>query len=223
MATNGPLWDQNRINAMNVVYWSKPTPTILPKDLPMLYGCVADKIGRTQPVDYFEFGVAHGKSMTEMSRIFTSTSAKFYGFDSFIGLPEKWLMHEVGAFSNRGVFPKIDDNRVQFVKGWFQNSVPVFFSKFKKEHNRPKLVHFDADLYSSSLFLLSSLWYYVGDYYFIMDDFIYDEVIALRDFMSAFPVEIEFFAQTRGGGSPPNPDQVFGHMKRTEFELNGQK
>jgi hypothetical protein len=223
VATEGHLRDQNRGHAMDVIYWSKPTPPILPKDLPTFYAFAADKIGRDQPIDYLEFGVAHGKSMGEMSQIFTSSAARFYGFDSFVGLPEKWLMHDVGAFSNRGLFPQINDDRVQFVKGWFQNSVPVFFGDFKKTPGRPTLVHFDADLYSSTLFLLASLWFNLDDYYFLMDDFIHDEVVALRDFMSGFPVRFEFFAQTRGGGDRPNPDQVFGHMKRIKFELDDEK
>jgi hypothetical protein len=56
-----------------------------------------------------------------------------------------------------------------------------------------------------------------------MDDFIHDEVVALRDFMSDFPVRFEFFAQTKGGGDRPNPDQVFGPMKRIKFELDDEK
>jgi hypothetical protein len=223
MATDGPLRDQNRAHAMDVIYWSMATPPILPKDLPTFYAFAGEKIGRDQPIDYLEFGVAHGKSIREMTQIFTAPDARFYGFDSFVGLPEKWLMHDVGAFSNRGLFPEINDDRVQFVKGWFQNSVPAFFSSFSKQPGRPTLVHFDADLYSSTLFLLASLWFNLDDYYFLMDDFIHDEVIAMRDFSSGFPVQFEFFAQTRGGGDRPNPDQVFGYMKRIEFELHGQK
>jgi O-methyltransferase len=158
--------------------------------------------------------------MTEMARIFDNSASRFFGFDSFIGLPEKWLMHDVGAFSNNGAFPAINDDRVNFVKGWFQNSVPEFFSTFSHDPARPKLVHLDADLYSSTLFLMSTLWYELKEFYFIMDDFIHDEVIALRDFMTAFPVEFEFFAQTKGGGERPNPDQVFGHIKRIPMLVN---
>ncbi len=222
MAADGRLRDENRVHAMDVVYWSKPTPPILPKYLPTIYGFAADKIGRDQPIDYLEFGVAHGKSMREMTQVFTASDARFYGFDSFVGLPEKWLMHDVGAFSNQGLFPDINDDRVQFVRGWFQNSVPPFFADFAKRPGRPTLVHFDADLYSSTLFLLAALWFNLGEYYFLMDDFIHDEVIALRDFASGFPVRYEFLAQTRGGGDRPNPDQVLGHIKRIEFQPQGQ-
>ncbi|WP_428486522.1 TylF/MycF/NovP-related O-methyltransferase [Rhodopila sp.] len=196
---------------------------ILAKDLSAFYAFTGEKIGRNEPVDYLEFGVAHGKSMQEMVTIFTSAQARFHGFDSFIGLPEKWQMHDIGAFSNRGVFPQIGDDRVQFIKGWFQNSIPSFLDDFSKDHTRPVLVHFDADLYSSTLFILAALWFKLDEYYFLMDDFIYDEVIALRDFAAGFPVQVEFFAQTRGGGDRPNPDQVFGHMKRIAFEPDGLK
>ena len=174
MATQGHLREQNRSHAMDVVYWSRPIPTVLAKELPEFYRFAAEKIGPDTAIDYLEFGVAHGKSMREMVQIFTNPAARFYGFDSFIGLPEKWLMHDVGAFSNRGVFPDVGDTRVEFVKGWFQNSVPRILSGFKKDPSRPTLIHFDADLYSSTLFLLSALWFNFGEYYFLMDDFIHD-------------------------------------------------
>ncbi len=219
MLVDKALWDANKWRAMNEVYWTKPAPIILPKDHPAFYAHVADHIGRGAKVDYLEFGVAHGNSIKLMAEFFTSPYARFFGFDSFVGLPEKWLMHDVGAFSNRGVAPAFGDARVEFVQGWFQNSVPPFLDSFRQTRDRPVLVHFDADLYSSTLFLLTMLWPRVDEYYFMFDDFIYDEVIALRDFCTAFPVQLEFFAQTRGGGERPNPDQVFGFMKRIPFEL----
>ena len=38
-------------------------------------------------------------------------------------------MHDAGAFSNRGVPPAIADDRVSFVKGWFQNTVPGYLDR----------------------------------------------------------------------------------------------
>jgi hypothetical protein len=67
--------------------------------------------------------------------------------------------------------------------------------------------------------LLAALWFKFEHYYFIMDDFIHDDVIALHHFASAFPVELEFHFQTTGGGQRPNPDQVFGCMRRIKFEV----
>ena len=128
MAANKALIEANWARAMNEVYWPKPAPTILPKGLPGFYAFIAGHIGRDVPLDYLEFGVAQGNSMRLISSAFTSPYARFYGFDSFMGLPERWQMHDVGAFSNKGNPPRIDDERVSFVKGWFQNSVPPFAS-----------------------------------------------------------------------------------------------
>jgi hypothetical protein len=52
------------------------------------------------------------------------------------------------------------------------------------------------------------------NYYFIFDKFFIDEVVALQDFVSAFPVKLQFFAKTKG------PMQVFGRLTRTELVLS---
>jgi O-methyltransferase len=219
MADRPALWEANRSRAMNEVYWPKPAPTILPKDLLGFYDFIAKHIGSERNITYLEFGVAQGRSIKKIAELFTHPEARFYGFDSFEGLPESWLMHDVGAFTNNGRLPQTDDKRVSFVQGWFQNTVPGFLEEFPKDSRGLTLIHIDADLYSSTLFVLTMLWPVFDEFYIIFDDFIYDEVIALRDFLTAFPVDLEFFAQTKGGGERPNPDQVFGHMKRKRFEL----
>lgn len=52
-----------------------------------------------------------------------------------------------------------------------------------------------------------------------MDDFTQDDMSALFDFAVAYPIELEFIAQTRGseGSGPPVPAQVFGRMRRVEL------
>jgi tetratricopeptide (TPR) repeat protein len=185
-----------------------------------LYDVAAETIGREAPVTVLEFGVAHGRSMRMLTERFSDPNARFVGFDSFVGLPEPWLMHQVGAFSNRGVPPALADLRVSFVKGWFQNSLPAYLDSFSFDPARRYLVHLDADLYASTLFVLNNLWPRLPDYYFIMDDFLQDDVAALFDFASAYPIELAFIAQTRGGGPTPMPGQVLGRMRRTEFAIN---
>src|SRR6185437_13815381 len=130
--------------------------------------------------------------------IFTNPDSRFFGFDSFVGLPEDWLMHKAGAFSNQGKLPSIDDKRVDFIQGWFQNTVPTNLGRLAAIPHRKVQLHIDSDLYSSALFLLCQLWNTFQEYYFIFDDFIHDEVVALGDFMSAFPCRVEFLIQTRG-------------------------
>ena len=220
MGLDRGVLNDRRGDAMDYIYWSRPSQNVLSGGHSELYQYAAEYIGIDKEIDYLEFGVGHGKSISEIVKLFTNKNSRFYGFDSFVGLPEKWLMHDVGAFSNNGVFPDINDPRVSFVKGWFQNTVPNFLREFKSKVGRPVFIHFDADLYASTLFLLANIWQFVDEYYFMMDDFIHDDVIAFRDFEAAFPVEFKFFAQTAGGGvTRRNPDQVFGHMKRKTFEL----
>lgn len=165
---------------------------------------------------YLEFGVRQGRSMKRMMQRFTNPDSVFYGFDSFVGLPEQWRKMEPGTFSTEGNLPRLDDSRARFVKGWFQNSVPGFLAETDLKKADPLLIHFDADLYSSTLFLLTSLWHHTREYYFIFDEFLRDEVIAMHDFSRAFPIEYEFFAQT----TTSSYTQIFGRMRRVEFKLD---
>lgn len=204
--------------ALGTVYWKRPALAILPKDRTHFYGHIGEVIGTRQPIDYLEFGVANGNSMKEMILMFAHPYARFWGFDSFVGLPEPWQEMKVGAFNRDGVEPIIASERVKLVKGWFQDTLPEFLRFFHYSQDRPVLVHIDSDLYSSALFILTMLWPHVPEYYFICDEFLYDEVVALGDFINAYPVRLEFLAQTRGGGERANPDQVFGKLTRCRYE-----
>jgi hypothetical protein len=190
---------------------AREIPRGQPVDL--LYEIVSETISRDTCLRYLEFGVYGGHSMRKMCNNFTNTESEFVGFDSFEGLPEDWAHYQRGMFSTEGVEPHNQDTRVQFVKGWFQNTLPGYLANTRGRAAKSTLVHFDADLYSSTLFLLTSLWPEIPEYYFIFDEFYLDEVVALRDFATAFPAKIEFFGRTAG------PMQVFGKLTRTPFTL----
>jgi hypothetical protein len=213
------LFNMLRGRAMKSIYLPRPAPVKFPLEerIKGLYPFAAKTIGADAPLTYLEFGVFRGKSIRGMAEYFTSPEARFIGFDSFMGLPEDWAGREAGHFSTEGAPPKIADKRVSFVKGYFQNSFSDFIAGFK--YRAPVLVHFDADLYSSTLFLLTSLWHHIPEYYFIFDEFPSDEAIAMYDFTQAFPVEYEFFACTTGGKGRDTPQQLFGRMKRTALVL----
>jgi len=202
--------------AMSQFYLPMRAPQqITPGNWDAFRDAVRDRVGN-QPIVYLEFGVAMGNSMRAMVSRFTHPEARFYGFDSFDGLPEGWtplstVNMPVGAFSSQGRVPDFGDCRVTLVKGWFQNTVPAFLSGGHVGGPRPHLVHFDADLYSSTLFLLSAFWHNPLEYYFVMDEFTYDEIVALRDFALAHPVEIDFIAECG--------DKLFGHLRRVPFTL----
>jgi hypothetical protein len=193
-----------------------------------LHDHAADHLGRGSLVTYLEFGVASGDSLRRAALRFTNPGTRLVGFDSFYGLPEDWSVGArekrvipKGTFSQDGKIPQFGDPRVSFVDGWFQNTLPEFLAyRVAGLAGRKVLVHFDADLYSSTLFVLSSLWPHISEYYFIMDDFFQDDMIALHDFMMAYPAELEWIAHRK---NPANlPSQVFGRMKRTAFQLDGR-
>src|SRR5262249_36176661 len=69
-----------------------------------------------------------------------------FGFDSFEGLPEKWLdVWKVGDFA-MPMLPKVRSN-VRLIKGWFNETLPDFV----KDHpGNVGFLHVDSDLYSSA-------------------------------------------------------------------------
>lgn len=111
---------------------------------------------KNESIDYLEFGVYQGGSIKEWSRINLDIESKFYGFDTFTGLPENWFSQfPKGAFDAGGVVPSIEDKRITFYKGLFQDTLPNFLKNFSR---RSKLVVFiDADLYSSTLYVLTNI------------------------------------------------------------------
>ncbi len=159
-----------------------------------LYRHVADQYDLTDtPVDYLEFGVCGGQSFEWWVKHNTNTGSKFYGFDTFEGLPEKW-----GVFFNKGDMyaevPNLADTRAKFIKGLFQETLVPFLQTRPLDNDRKKIIHLDADLFSSTLFSLATLYPYLkkGDILFF-DEFNVPnhEFQALRIFTEAFYVQTE--------------------------------
>jgi O-methyltransferase len=103
--------------------------------------------------DYLEFGVSKGHSFKWWVEQCVNEQNHFYGFDTFEGLPESW-----GAFSKGDMdanIPDISDPRSEFIKGLFQHTLPDFLSRH--DLKRRKVIHMDADLFSSTLFVLTTL------------------------------------------------------------------
>jgi hypothetical protein len=98
---------------------------------------------------YLEFGVATGGTITIIAN---HTANRVYGFDSFIGLQEKWNGYEVGHFSCD--MPKVPSN-VTLIEGMFEDTLPKFMKKHKKE--KVAFLHVDCDLYSSTKCVFDNL------------------------------------------------------------------
>jgi O-methyltransferase len=149
-----------------------------------LFDMVAKEVGDRQ-VLYLEFGVYQGAATRYWSRLLKNPRSNLHGFDSFEGLPEDW--HEVkevltrGHFSTDGKIPVIDDPRVHFFKGWFDQTL----AQYQVPEHEVLVVNFDADLYSSTQCVFGRIApYIVPGTYLYFDEFncTQDEMRAFREF-----------------------------------------
>ena len=117
-----------------------------------------------QPFDYLEFGVCQAHSFRWWISNCKNENNNFFGFDTFEGLPENW-----GAFSKgdmKANIPQVNDSRTAFHKGLFQETLPLFIQSTNFNSNKRKVIHMDADLFSSTLYVLTSLAPHLRNYYF---------------------------------------------------------
>jgi hypothetical protein len=150
-----------------------------------------------------EFGVWQGESTRFFAGLNRAPTSRFYGFDSFEGLPDDWrgMAHE--RFDVGGAIPAIDDPRVKFVKGWFRDTLPGMLDELAEaSRGRELVVHFDADLYSSTLYLLFTLGTRFKRYHFIFDEFSGHETRALYNYAQATGAECRFLYRLDWQGCP---------------------
>lgn len=100
-----------------------------------------------------EFGVATGTTLKIIAQYMSVT-----GFDSFEGLPEDWREgFPKGFFAQKP--PHVPD--AELVKGWFEDSLPVWIQNNTDKVNDLGLIHIDCDLYSSTVTILRNLEPYI--------------------------------------------------------------
>jgi len=134
--------------------------------------------------DIIEFGTYQGLGLLMLSRLFehSTTSRKIIGIDSFEGLPESsnhWIQGQFGDTSSNQVleyfeqyFPKNTNLSYDLIKGWF-NEPHVAETLYNICYN-PVIIHFDADLGSSTSTALSISEHYLlgrtDPIFFLFDD-----------------------------------------------------
>lgn len=140
-----------------------------------------------QAINYFEFGVAGGLSFRWWLQKNMNPDSRFFGFDTFEGLPEKWGAFEKGSMAYALESLNITDSRATFYKGLFQDTLLPFLENYKS--NNRKLIHIDSDLFSSALFVLTQLYRFLqpGDV-ILFDEF----AVPLHEFL-AFKIFTESF------------------------------
>ncbi len=146
-------------------------------------------------VNYLEFGVAEGASFRWFVQQNQHPETRFYGFDTFTGLPEDFGVYKKGGFDTKNKIPEIDDIRVKFYQGLFQQTLPDFLKKF--DSSKRNILMMDADLYSATLYVLTSIAPFLKkDDIIFFDEFSVPthEFKAMHDFLQAYYINIELIA-----------------------------
>jgi len=144
------------------------------------------------PIDYFEFGVAGGYSFKWWLQKNEKENSRFFGFDTFEGLPEKWGGFEKGSMAYAMESLQITDSRASLHKGLFQDTLLPFLEQYDNANR--KLIHIDSDLFSSALFVMTQLYRFLkpGDI-LLFDEFAVPkhEFLAFKIFTESFYVNYE--------------------------------
>lgn len=134
---------------------------------------------RDREVLYLEFGVGSGHATRWWAKMLRDPQSKLHGFDTFEGIPEDWnLLAPRGFCSVDGQIPQIADPRVQFFKGRFEDTLPLY----KVPSHQVLVLFMDADLYSSTKFVLETLNTTIVPGVFIYFDEFNDRMHELRAF-----------------------------------------
>lgn len=116
---------------------------------------LADSVRRAPPEGLvLEFGVFRGTSINVIAaEAAARADPRVFGFDSFSGLPEDWVLGVARGSFRTGELPRVREN-VTLVRGLFQETLEPFLA----EHpGAAALVHVDSDLYSSCVYVLATL------------------------------------------------------------------
>ncbi len=195
-------WLLRAVYSSRFYHWSKARAAApaLPTRFD-LYQYVIDEHGLGGPIDYLEFGVYHGESLRWWAEHNSDPTTRFYGFDVFTGLPDAWVGLPAGTFTTHGQVPTFDDPRVGLEIGLFQDALPPFLAR--EALDRRTVIHLDADLYTSTLYVLTTLaprlrpgdvilFDELGSAYGVSHEF-----RALEDFTSSYRFQYRLLAGTR--------------------------
>ena len=150
------------------------------------------RVLRPLPGIALEFGVYRGRSLRHAAR--RQRARKFYGFDSFQGLPPDgrpdWQIDFATA-----TLPEVPPN-CRLIPGWFADTIPAFL---RKDDSGIAFVGIDCDVYSSArevLFGLATrlrpgtILYF--DELINYDTFLWNEMLALFEFLEATGMGVEW-------------------------------
>ena len=149
----------------------------------------------TVPVNYMEFGVAQGASFRWFLEQNSNRESRFYGFDTFTGLPEDFGPYKKGTFNNQNSPPDVKDTRAKFFQGLFQQTVSGFLTELRND--KRNIIMMDADLYSATIYVLTKLAPLLKkDDIIFFDEFSVPthEFKAYLDFIQSYYINLELLA-----------------------------
>jgi len=159
-----------------------------------LYSSICESEHLDDRIHYLEFGVATGYSFKWWVTHIHHGQARFTGFDTFTGLPEDWGIWLKGSLSTGGKVPELQDERCDFLVGLFQETLGTFMKNELLDDHR-LVLHLDADLYTSTLFVLTSLGHKLKK----GDIVIFDELSSMRCPEQEFRAFVDFVSSFRIG------------------------
>ena len=172
---------------------------------------LVESFGRAD-FDYFEFGVMSCGTFNRVIEWTANSECKFYGFDTFDGLPEPWVRirkdgslwtgRDVGDLKSVGA-PAVYDSRALLFKGLFQDTLPEALGRAFPNGRKPTrslVLNIDSDLYSSALYALTSMHLLLRSGDFIYFDEFFDplnEFSAFNDYIRSYNTKAWFVPVAR--------------------------
>lgn len=135
------------VGAIEEGQWLSHYPDPVPNrpDRFAVFQAALERVSGKRPL-YLEFGVYRGRTLRWWAEHLQNPKARFVGFDSFEGLPEDWRADAPRGEFKVGGPPSIDDPRVSFVVGWFEETL----ASWEPPAHDQLIVNVDCDLYSSA-------------------------------------------------------------------------
>jgi hypothetical protein len=164
---------------------------------------ILEKTSTSPKLNFLEFGVAFGET-TQFLLDKIKTNFSYTGFDTFEGLPSSWRNLPKGAITAGGKIPLIQDERVSFIKGLVEKTLPgIEISSLDTN-----IFLFDLDLFSPTLFVYEEIKNHItpGDVLYFDEAFdsaerLIIENYVLNDFVvepiGISPFAIAFFVRSK--------------------------
>jgi hypothetical protein len=164
---------------------------------PYLDYCLSNS-SKSQDYLFMELGVFTGNTFNCI-RSSLPNNIKLYGFDTFTGLPEDWMINDRDILYAKGTFSLdyVPNNtyNTEFIVGNIEDTIEQFL---KTNNKKISFVHFDMDLYRPTFFALKQMHsYFLNGAVLVFDDF-YNlpgwenySFKALLDYVNLYNIEFE--------------------------------